>query len=299
MKRILPLLVSTLLMVVSLRPVFGQGATRIIGQETPEIIAQRQRHGELLERARIAQESESFDEALGLFRQASQVADSLPGFSRIADYHLAFLLIKLQRNEEAAHAFSRVFKWSEDKGDLVAGAGPVADLGYTICLVKLGRIQDAKHMYYFALRNLTQNSRRTENLPFLVIFDEELHGVVWDLTPQRLEAAATMIKAMVMGDEAYRKIAAELAPDWFYPVLWNGNANRIARAGALAKPGLERELYAKFKGEYDAYVAAHPDDRSLFGFYSQRYTEGAERRARMQCLRPNPVILKRLCRPSQ
>lgn len=60
MKRILPFLVSTLLMVVALRPVFGQGATRIIGQETPEIIAQRQRHGELLERARIAQESKKF-----------------------------------------------------------------------------------------------------------------------------------------------------------------------------------------------------------------------------------------------
>lgn len=298
MKLLSLVLGSTLLMVFAVPSVFGQGATRIIGQEPPDIVALRQRHGELLERARIAQEAKRFDEAIDLYRQAGQIADSFPSFSGIADDLLARLFMKLQRYEEASDAFKRAFKWSDDKIDLIGG-GTASDVLYVSCLIKLGRLQDAKEMYYFALRRLNQNSRETENLPFLVVFDNEPEAIVWELTSQRLEAAATMIKAMVMGDEAYRKIAAELAPDWFYPVLWNGNANRIARAGALAKPGLERELYAQFKGEYDAYVAAHPDDRSLYGFYSQRYTEGAERRARMQCLKPNPVILKRLCRPSQ
>jgi hypothetical protein len=94
-----------------------------------------------------------------------------------------------------------------------------------------------------------------------------------------------------------------LAPDWFYPVLYMANTKNLdspareqltAQAEAMARPGLERQLMARFRQDIaELLVINEQNDRP--GAWDMRpMTEGAERRKRMQCLRPNEQILRRL-----
>jgi hypothetical protein len=99
--------------------------------------------------------------------------------------------------------------------------------------------------------------------------------------------------------------ARQLAPDWFYPVLFlannatNGSAQEqqlLAEADALARPGLERQLVEGFRQRL-AEWREHCEENHLawsMATDNRLMTEGAERRKRMQCLRPNEQILRRL-----
>lgn len=282
---------------------FGNAQTRVIIPDPPEVTALKQRYSQLLDQARGCERASRLEEALVLYGKAIEAASSLRNHDLGAYYGKARCYERLGRIDDALGAYRQAFLWNESVGDITPSRMP-AMMQYSLLLAKQGRNEDAKAIYYLALRSLSGRSRRVEQTPFLVVFDPEPGAIVWEFSEARLEAAATMLMAMMggpedMSQEDLRKKAAQLAPDWYYPILWNGNDNRIARAEVLARQGLEQELLACFKAERSEYIAANPEDRSLYGFYSQQYTEGAERRARMQCLKPNPVILKRLCRPSQ
>jgi hypothetical protein len=203
-------------------------------------------------------------------------------------------------------------------GDLDIGSNPGIHgiMEYAILLAKQGRAEDAKAIYYFGLRScLAPRTRSEEPVPFLVVFDPDPEGIYWEYTPQRLEAAALMVQAMLSSgstdfatnvrttDRQWVERVRALAPDWFYPVLYMANTKNLdspareqltAQAEAMARPGLERQLMARFRQDIaELLVINEQNDRP--GAWDMRpMTEGAERRKRMQCLRPNEQILRRL-----
>ncbi|MBI5706815.1 MAG: hypothetical protein HZC36_07480 [Armatimonadetes bacterium] len=185
---------------------------------------------------------------------------------------------------------------------------------YAILLAKAGREEDAKAMYYYGLRNLNPGQTRSvEPSPFLMVFDPEPEGAVWEYTRERLEAAALVVQAMCGGTMvlATRKQilpeelaikANRLAPEWYYPLLFKAARSWLANwapallgeAESLAKPGLESQLVARYRqelAEHKAYIEAE----EMFGAKDTRpMREGNDRRARMRCLKPNEQVLKRL-----
>ncbi|MCO5297809.1 MAG: hypothetical protein M9921_13235 [Fimbriimonadaceae bacterium] len=238
------------------------------------------------------------------------------GFFSWARLMLARTYLRAGRDAEAIEAYKHVFAWNSAKGDLEPGFGDFVKyaMEFAILLAKTGRPQEAKAMYYFGLRNFNPfKERPIEPIPFLTVFAPEEEGESWEYTPERLEAAALMIQIMeggMLNRVTHEETSAvqlaprvrELAPDWFYPYLyraaqgWNSEqtSSDLALAQALARTSVEREvveLYRRQLAEHKALLEAadlapSSDLRPM--------KEGAERRARMQCLRPNEQVLRRI-----
>jgi hypothetical protein len=158
-------------------------------------------------------------------------------------------------------------------------------------------------------------SRSQEPVPFLVVFDAEPEGIYWDYTPDRLEAAADMLQAILSTsnvdfatnvwtyDTDFVQRARQLAPDWFYPVLFlanradNGSAKEqqlLAEAEGLAKPGLERQFVDQFRRDLAEWQHICEQNDTPDASDDRPLNEGAARRKRMECLRPNEQVLRRL-----
>jgi tetratricopeptide (TPR) repeat protein len=232
-------------------------------------------------------------EAVDVMLQAVALENTIgDGFRSSANYALARALTQAGRDEEALKAYRSSVEWSEKAGDLEVN-GPLLEplaMDYAALLAKCGHDAEAKEIYYFGLRNLNPyGERRFEPIPFIVVFDPDPNGVYWEYSRTKLEAAALMAKAgqMQNHDEATAEKARKLAPDWFYPVLWQANRHGNARksklfdlAQQLAQPGLEQEL-----------LRSYPVDTTGFG---PDMMDGNARRARIAVLKPNELMLKRL-----
>lgn len=289
--------------------------TRDIRPEDPAEAAKSIQVKSLMEQARSLMSRGSMSEALPQLQQAAAIQATMVGFKATANLELARAFVKLGRNTDALEAYRKVFCWNASKADLDVGSGPTIHpvMEYAILLAKEGRAEDAKAMYYFGLRHLNDSDRTKEPVPFLVVFDPEPEGIQWEYTPQRLEAAALMTQAMHDGwmDFATREqtlpmqIVArvrELAPDWFYPVMFkaakNWNSERgpqlVSEADALARPGLERQLVTRYREDLAQHLANNEAADTPLATDMRPMVEGSLRRARMQCLRPNEQVLRRL-----
>lgn len=95
-----------------------------------------------------------------------------------------------------------------------------------------------------------------------------------------------------------------LFPDWFYPALWVADhtsrsdarlQQRLDEADALARAGLEKQIVATYRKELAEHIARMKEQTySIDTADTRPMTEGSARRARMQCLKPNEEILKRI-----
>jgi hypothetical protein len=236
------------------------------------------------------------------------------------------MYIKQGRIADALASYQASFIWRPEgfygntwRGDLEFGYGSIhSSMEYAILLARQGRSEDAKAMYYFGLRASAMalpTSRSQEPAPFLVVFEPETEGIYWEYTPQRLEAAALMLQAMLsdgVRDFATNTWASKaqlierahsLAPDWFYPVLYLANQKDLGspareqltvQAEALAKPGLERQLMLRFRQDIAELLVINEQNDTPGAGDERTMTEGADRRRRMQCLRPNETLLRRL-----
>jgi len=280
---------------------------------------------ELIELARQRLRANDEPVALTLLQEASAVEATMRAYHARSKYALARLFVKQNRIGDALECYKSTFIWNSkanygsiQRGDLASrGGGIDAAMEYAILLAQGGRAEDAKAMYYFALRSHTlgQLSRSQEPAPFVVVFDPEPEGIYWEYTPQRLEAAALMVLVMLSDgktDFATNSTTTDrdrlerirtLAPDWFYPVLYMASQKNLdspiraqltAEAQALAKPGLERQLMEQYNRDFAELLVINEQNDTPGATDSRPMTEGAERRKRMQCLRPNEQILRRL-----
>ncbi|MBV6491930.1 MAG: hypothetical protein M5U21_04410 [Fimbriimonadaceae bacterium] len=293
---------------------------KVIRPENPIVTAKRAEIRALQERARVLLRNDQVEQAISVLREATAIEASLDfGTWGVSGQSLARLYVKLGRTEEALEAYRMLFRW--DKAGWVPSGwdlvGPrIPTMEYAILLAKAGRPEDAKAMYYSELRRFNGSGQRpAEPVPFLVVFDPEPEGVYWEYSPERLEAAALMIMALE-GDSAdfvtqewthtrdiMRRVRA-LAPDWFYPVMYLAAQNwrfpqgpeLLALAESLARPGLERDLIAKYRLELAEHKAIIEAEDTPFAWDERPMLEGCARRSRMQCLRPNETILRRLSR---
>lgn len=303
------------------------GGGRIIHPPDPVEEAKNARVIELIDRAKELIRSIDDQGAITKLQEAAVVEATMANFHARAKYALARMYVKQNRIPEALDAYRATFTWNPSanygniqRGDLDPGshAGIEAVIEYAVLLAKEGRAEDAKAMYYYGLRAyFAPMPRSQEPAPFLVVFDPEPEGIQWQYTPPRLEAAALMVLTMLSSgtiDFATNELTRSrqwlgqvrtLAPDWFYPVLYlannatNGSAQEqqlLAEADALARPGLERQLVEGFRqrlAEWREYCEQNELAWSM-ATDNRTMTEGAERRRRMQCLRPNEQILRRL-----
>ncbi|RYG38579.1 tetratricopeptide repeat protein [bacterium] len=147
---------------------------------------------------------------------------------------------------EAATAYKRVVRWNPKLNDLVVN-GPtpvVALMDYAILLAKLGKRDDAVAVYYAGLRTLnTDGMKESEPTPLIVVFDTDPKADVWQYSVQKLEAAATMAKAVATRNLELAAQVRKANPGWNYPILYlgllEGSDQKIqaehAKAEALAK----------------------------------------------------------------
>ncbi|MDQ2985312.1 MAG: hypothetical protein M3R13_01160 [Armatimonadota bacterium] len=281
---------------------------------------------ELIDQAKQLVRVNNDQGAIAKLLEAVTVETTMAEFHARAKYALARMYVKQHRTTEALDAYRATFAWNSSRrytgssqaGDLDGASHRSTDaaLEYAILLAQQGRGEDAKAMYYFGLRStMAPRSRSQEPAPFLVVFDPDPEGIYWEYTPQRLEAAACMLQAMLSSEvtdfatnqsttsRQFVERARALAPDWFYPALFTANQadydspgrqQYLAEADARARPGLERQLMERFRRDFaDLLVINERNDTP--GASDQRpMTDGADRRKRMQCLRPNEQVLRRL-----
>lgn len=260
--------------------------------------------------------------AISMLNQAAEVEASMQTFYPRAKYRLARIYVKQNRIADALAAYRACFtwypraQWGGIKRADIKGGGIQTIMEYAILLAKEGRAEDAKAMYYYGLRShMGPMSRSQEPAPFLLVFDPDAEGNYWEYTPQRLEAAAFMVQAMLTDgvtdfasnvrttvDQLVERALA-LNPDWFYPVLFNANRKNLdsssreqltTQAETMARPGLERQLVARFRQDIAELLVINEQNDTPGAWDRRPMREGAERRKRMQCLRPNEQILRRL-----
>lgn len=309
---LLRLISTSLLFAVALNAV-PQG--RDIRPEDPAEAAKSAQVQSLIQQARGLIRNGNLSQSIPIFQQAATVQATMIGFKSSANFELARTFVRLGRNADAIGAYRKVFRWNAVKMDLDVGTGPIIQpvMEYAILLSREGRSEDAKAIYYFGLRHLNVDDRTKEPIPFLIVFEPELEGIRWEYTAQRLEAVANMTMAMHGGTTDFATNSQttptelvsrvrELAPDWFYPVIFkaakNWNSERgeqlLAQAEALARPGLERELVARYRVELAQHISNNDTVDTPLAPDMRPMPDGSSRRARMQCLLPNANVLRPL-----
>ncbi|MBL8068456.1 MAG: hypothetical protein JNM28_08400 [Armatimonadetes bacterium] len=171
-----------------------------------------------------------------------------------------------------AHA-ARAYKWAL-RGDSFYGMGGGGSTfqfypQYIRLLLRQNRLQDAQDVYTVFLDTLSTrvNSMRksphgydADPFPILVLFHDDPKADVWAFTPNRLEAAVTMLEAME-GDWDAQLAAANKAhalfPEWYVPVAYQAfyvdyfndlkcDEALYAQAVALARTDEERTWLSTF-----------------------------------------------------
>lgn len=292
----------------------GQGGKHIDPPD-PALMARLAKIERLGQQAWLAMKAQNTERAVELLRQAIDIQRPYGPPYGVA-YDLALVLTSAGRNEDALAAYKLAFKWNEKFSDLECGYGfPIqATMDYAILLARMGKAEEAKAIYYFGLRVRNQsNVREIEPLPLLTIFDPDPEGIYMEYTPQRLEAAALMVMTLHGGvlDLATGKVTPameilarvkQLAPDWFYPYMWETTqawkdpkkaAPKLALAEALASDQ-EQQLIDKYKVELAEHIQSNISNDTPRAEDGRPMTEGNRRRALMKVLKPNPTILKSL-----
>ncbi len=233
---------------------------------SPALVAALRRVGELTRAADALFNSGKFKEAIPAYRIAIDAERQLTPYSHpgTSYHHLALALEHESRFIEALEAYRSMTYWDPDPHVTMklntASFATASLMDHAILLARQGRAQDAKDIYYAGLRELPPLTGREEPVPLLVVFDRdadgEAQGEVWEYTPQRLEAAALMAKAIVTGrykeEFALAAEAGRLAPGWSLPVAYQAYWDRFAKdrdarfdvAARLAKSDAEREAIA-------------------------------------------------------
>lgn len=218
---------------------------------------------ELMQRmGRLAREGERLiargqvDDGLAKLIEAKRLEETIPGmpWGSVAAT-LGKALDDLGQPIEALAAFKDSLRYDARTGDLdTFGPYGIHTMDYAILLARQGRLQDAKAVYYYVLRHLSERGEAEfEPIPFLVVFDPDPTMTVRELTPEKLIAAATMVRAM--WETAPKKTAErahELEPTWLFPVMFlakltsDRRDERLALARNLARTDEEREWVRTF-----------------------------------------------------
>lgn len=302
--------------------VHSQG--HVVPPPDPAEQAKHARVTQLIEQAREIVRSGDEPRAVQILNDAIAVESTIivgttGGHFSNARYALARLYAKQNRAADALEAYKRVFAWNAAKGDIEngSGAGVHAAMEYAILLARSGRSEDAKAMYYYGLRAYMNGgmSRAMEPAPFLTVYDSDPAGIQWDYTPERLEAAALMLQGMLSSgtidfatnvrtsSEQFVARAHELAPDWFYPVLFKAAQGKdgspeqdqlLSQAEALARNSAEREIVNWYRYDLAEHLALNIANDTPGANDNRPMTEGATRRSRIQCVRPNEQVLRRI-----
>ena len=204
-------------------------------------------------------------EALAHISLSIDIRKGLKPLDMPGDYYLlAQCQNALGRTDKALAAYRNCFQWNKAAGDLESRVAETvsAATDYAVLLARSNRMDDAKGMYYYALRNLNMNGEMSaEPYPLAVVFDPCPKADVWPYSANRLEAACLMVKAIgVSGGDDYMswvQRASDLAPDWLYPVLYQGfrrytgtPPTAFVRARAMAKTADQRALVERV-ADYD------------------------------------------------
>ena len=258
------------------------------------------------------------DAAIVLLKQALEVDRSIaPTYTDgPAQYYLAKIYEKQNKLDEALRCYKELFQWSTKSQEILHSKDCYRAVQYALLLSRTGDDEGAKAMYYTSLRWMQDTQRYHERIPFLFVFDPDPEGDTWEYTPQRLEAAAMMIYAInkeglfdpverkeTLNQEALIERARQLEPNWIYPILYKASLHYdypefpgwMATAEALARTPVQKQVLEFFKrelAEYKAWIAANPNGNVL----ELKMEEGVRRRKLLQCIKPNPEVLKRICR---
>lgn len=224
---------------VSASLVLGQGGKNI-KPIPPELLAKNAKAHAALKRGEKFQRQNQLQEAIAAFREVVAIEKTIPGFVSIGNYALAKALTTAGRTNEALDAYKQAFMWDPVRKDLMTNGPPAAliNMDYAILLAKSGKLAEAKAIYYRGLRLLDQHSTSDfEPIPFLVVFDADPTMVVWDLAPEKLIAAAKMVKAPHMNDQdvATTEEVRRMEPGWAVPVVYLATRSPNARRPGLYK----------------------------------------------------------------
>jgi tetratricopeptide (TPR) repeat protein len=263
------------------------GGGKEIPPPDPAFLEMNAKVGRLFYKAHDLVREAKYVEALAVFQESLEIELGWWGPHRVSSgtyYWMAKIHQKLGNRSQALDAYRLAFKRQTYAAEpyVRVSNGALVDefvLDYALLLNDAGRHQDAKVLYYSLLRNLTGYG---EPFPFVVVFDQDAEGEVWEFTPQNLEAALLMARTLVAstthalpGDvtrEEARRRVRELKPDWAYPLVQQAWATRseekrnalFDQAEALARTPAERDAIRKVRTfEVAKRPASEPDPVSV------------------------------------
>ncbi|MEW5884137.1 MAG: tetratricopeptide repeat protein [Armatimonadota bacterium] len=199
-----------------------------------------------------------YDEAITAIREAAAISERLSYFTSRYHHHLARVLVRTNRNDEALEAYRKAVRWDAEQGELDTTTFPLQiAMEYAILLAQAGREEDAKAMYYYGLRTISSGSlpnRRGEPFPFLVVFDPDPVMQSWPYSVENLTAAALVLTRSKGFREPLER-ALRMKPDWIVPAMYNvwqdfvdhQERERLAAAMRLARTQEEREWAALYQ----------------------------------------------------
>lgn len=284
----------------------------------PETLAKMKQTGELRQKAIRHLDRGELDAAIPILKEAIAINRTYLSFESggYEEYLLGKIYEKQNKLNEAVVCFRTTFKWAIKRQEVLSIGNSTTTVEYALFLSRTGDDEGAKEMYKCALRRMQDTQRYHERVPFLFVFDPDPEGDTWEYTPQRLEAAAMMIYAInkeglfdpverkeTLNQEALIERARQLEPAWIYPILYKASLHYdspefpgwMATAEALARTPVQKQVLEFFKrelAEYKAWIAANPNGNVL----ELKMEEGVRRRKLLQCIKPNPEVLKRICR---
>lgn len=273
--------------------------------QDPEARRLQEESDALRRRAYVLMSEKKYDETIALFRGVVRLWNETGRFSTRNYYDLAQALTAANRIEEALDAYRHGVIYEPAKGELWINASQTSyAMDYAILLAKCERADEAKAVYYYGLRRFNEQTHpggkdyeaiggHQEPFPFLVVFDQDPSMTVWQYTPERLTAAALLIKLAGLGPQATphaMKQVRDTAPDWINPAMymvWQGvvdrkEADRFAEAASLARTPEEREWVSAYRDVFES------DDWQV---QLERWTEVANKMAAIGAARRKASVV--------
>lgn len=247
------------------------GGGKTIPPPDPAFLAMQSKVGQLRDRASELVKEDKHMDALAVLQECLDIEVRWWGLDKVNSttyYRMAKIHQKLGNRTQALDAYRLALQRQKYAGEpyvRVSVNGPLQDeflFDYAMLLHQVGRNQDAKMLYYALLRNLTGYG---EPFPFVVVFDPDAEGEVWEFTAQNLEAALLMARTLIPstphalpGDvtrEAARLRVRELKPNWACPLVQQAWATRsegkrdalFDQAEALARSATERDAIRRIR----------------------------------------------------
>lgn len=203
---------------------------------SPGLLAKHERAADAISKGAQFLRARDLDAAIASFRQAVEIERTYGYFASRGSYELAKALTAAGRTEEALDAYKRAVSWDPVKKELDINGPPHIRVAtdYAVLLARTGRSEDAKAIYYFALRSFNSNAEGDkEQLPFLIVFDQDQTMTSWQYSRERLIAAATLVRAADDDQRALFEGVRRQASDWAIPALYLALRSPVAE-----QPGL-------------------------------------------------------------